>query len=110
MTINDEIIAIANQIANDGQQPSIARIKTKLKNKVPLPKIISVMKSWQHDPNFTAINTSADQPTVESGLPNTEIDEKISQAVSPLLHEIAELKNQLNNLKMEIAALKQAKQ
>ena len=105
MTINDEIIAIANQLANDGQQPTIAKIKTKLKHKVPLPKIITVLKTWQHDPDFTEVDNggnSDDEPSEEVA----NIDEKIESATAPLLNEIGELKTQIQSLKSELDAVR----
>ena len=66
MTINDQIIAIANQIANEGQQPTIAKIKTRLRNKVPLPQIIAVLKTWQHDPNFTSVDSAQEENIEEN--------------------------------------------
>ena len=55
MTINDEILTLANQIANRGHKPTVALVKTKLKQKVPLPLIISTLKTWQHDPDYTSV-------------------------------------------------------
>jgi len=37
MSVSDEILIIANKIANQGKKPSIALIKTKLSTSVPLP-------------------------------------------------------------------------
>ena len=52
MTISDEISIIANQLANQGRTPTVALIKGKLSQPTPLPRIISVLKSWQHEPDF----------------------------------------------------------
>ncbi len=37
MTINEQIINIANQLANQGKKPTVALIKTQLTSPVPLP-------------------------------------------------------------------------
>jgi len=98
MTINDEILAIANQLANQGKQPSVALIKAKLPRSVPLPTIILVLKSWQHDPNFTQqtqIKKKASKVTKED---NTDINALIEQALAPLQQEINELKHQVKQL------------
>jgi len=55
MTINDEILILANQLANAGNKPTVAMIKGKLNKKIPLPVIISTLKVWQHEPNFISI-------------------------------------------------------
>ncbi|GLX79981.1 hypothetical protein tinsulaeT_33210 [Thalassotalea insulae] len=100
MTINDEILAIANQLANNGQKPTVALIKTRLSQSVPLPKIISVLKSWQHQPEFTEVeNGSADS----TELPRQEhihaqISQAVEQAIQPLKNEIYELKALIQTL------------
>jgi len=91
MTTNDEILTIANRLANSGQKPSVALIKKQLSHPVPLPKIITILKSWQHDPNFTHYQES------EVTLPplnhqHEQISEIVEQAIQPLKEEITELK------------------
>ena len=58
MTITDEIIIIANQLANQGKKPTVALIKTKLTKAVPLPTIITTLKGWSHEPELTTFNKS----------------------------------------------------
>jgi hypothetical protein len=98
MTINDEILAIANQLANQGKQPSVALIKTKLTRSVPLPTIISVLKGWQHDPSFTQktqVNKKESKIIKEE---NIDINALIQQAIAPLQQEINELKLQVKQI------------
>lgn len=97
MTIKEEILTIANQLANQGQKPSVALIKTKLSQNVALPTIISVLKSWQHDPNFTQVK----QTTTPAVQKIDEIDttkQLIEQAIAPLKVEIETLKQQVKQL------------
>ena len=98
MTINDEILAIANQIANQGKKPSVALIKTKLTEQVPLPTIISVLKSWQHEPSFTQINTLGVTEEIKNEPQDTDIPLLINQAVAPLQQEIKQLKLMIQQL------------
>jgi hypothetical protein len=100
MTISDEISIIANQLANQGKTPSVALIKGKLSQPTPLPKIIAVLKTWQHEPSFIKIN-SEESETVEPA--NTDVDNAtlsrlISEAISPLQQEIKEIKSLLAQL------------
>jgi len=95
MTINDEIVTLANQLANEGKKPTVALIKTKLNKKVPLPVIISTLKTWQHEPSFVSLP--------EENADNTDIgNSKINQA--PFEQE---LHDELSNMKKEILELKQ---
>ena len=91
MTINDEIIAIANQLANSGKKPSVALIKTRLTNSVPLPTIISTLKTWHHEPDNTieTNQTVNEAETRETYAPLTKAD------LQPVYAELAEIKQQL---------------
>lgn len=95
MTINDEILVLANQIANSGKKPTVALIKSKLNKSVPLPILISTLKNWQHEPSFIALPQSA----VEL---NTEVNTNASEA--DLLRE--HLNEELSQMKQEIIGLK----
>lgn len=92
MTINDEIIAIANQLANNGQKPSVALIKTKLSAPTPLPQIISVLKNWVHQPNLTLIEHKATDDITPPITKNDEISLAIQAAIAPLQQEIKALR------------------
>lgn len=98
MTINDEILAIANQIANQGRKPTVALVKSKLKQAVPLPTIISVLKTWEHDPNYIPSKlTQAEQRETEETT-NPELSIIVENAIAPLRAEIAELKGLIQSL------------
>ena len=98
MTINDEILAIANQLANQSKKPSVALIKAKVSKPVPLPQIISVLKTWQHDPNFTELTTSKMIENTEKPSNNDELSLLINQAIHPLKEEIKALKQLVQQL------------
>ena len=97
MTTFDEILIIANQLANQGKQPTVALIKSRLATSFPLPTIIKVLKSWQHDPEFINISN---QQTSEKELLTTvketqEIKLIIEEALLPIKAELDDIKSQL---------------
>lgn len=100
MTISDEISIIANQLANQGKVPSVALIKSKLRQPTPLPTIIEVLKTWQHDPNFTSSHEVENIVAENTDLPSTneELKTLISQALLPLQQELQEVKTLLKQL------------
>lgn len=99
MTISDEIAIIANKIANEGKTPSVALIKSQLNRAVPLPSIIAVLKTWQHDPKFIqAERQKVTKDTTKQVQPSSEISLLIAQAIAPLEKEINELKQQVKLL------------
>ena len=101
MTINDEILIIANQLANQGKKPSVALIKTKMSQPVTLPQLISVLKSWQHDPEFIhAIPKNEPNEDQKNKQPKEELElsQLIAKAITPLEKEISELKKMIQTL------------
>jgi hypothetical protein len=111
MTIIDEISICANQLANAGKKPTVALVKAKLRQAVPLPTLISTLKTWQHEPDFIAANSSqtnqieAQKSTEESELINSivnnaaikaYIENIVSAELLDIKTELAELKNNLD--------------
>ncbi|MBU2924661.1 hypothetical protein Q4530_15535 [Colwellia sp. 1_MG-2023] len=102
MTINDEISIVANKIANEGNKPSVALIKTKLNKKVPLPTIISVLKNWQHEPSFislpeekhTDVECKTDNPPTEK----RSFEKDVRDELTSLKEEVLELKTLIKQL------------
>lgn len=105
MTIREEILTIANQLANQGKSPSVALIKTKLSSPAPLPVIISTLKSWQHDPDYISMKNS-DEKTAKKQQDKTPLDEKIQQAIAQAIQkEIAPLHRELAEMKALLLTL-----
>jgi len=95
MTINDEILALANQLANNGKKPTVALIKGKLTKTVPLPTIISTLKTWQHDPSFVAQPQKNEQMNIEASCNSSETDplrQILNEELAQMRHDIVELK------------------
>lgn len=96
MTIFDEISIIANQLANQGKTPSVALVKSKLNRQVALPQIISALKSWQHDPDFTQANNKHQENTQEPATLEQAnelgVQQQIERALMPITKELAEIK------------------
>jgi hypothetical protein len=101
MTITDEIIIIANQLANQGKKPTVALVKTKLRKSAPLPTIISVLKNWKHDPKLIELSIESNAAETEkkhSSSITSEIDKAIKDALKPIQAELIELRALVNKL------------
>lgn len=100
MTIFDEISIIANKLANQGKSPSVALIKARLSQPVPLPKIIEVLKNWQHDPKFVASKNEKPAETTEkvTNQATEEISQEVAKALVPIQNELKEIKALLQQL------------
>jgi septal ring factor EnvC (AmiA/AmiB activator) len=100
MTINDEILILANQLANAGNKPTVALIKAKLTKKVALPVIISTLKAWQHQPNFIskAENTHSIIEKNNEAEDTGAFRQKLNDELAQIKQEIVELKQMIIQL------------
>tara|TARA_R110001583_G_scaffold2068_5_gene15259 strand:- start:3063 stop:3386 length:324 start_codon:yes stop_codon:yes gene_type:complete len=101
MTINDEILILANQLANAGYKPTVAMIKTKLNKKVPLPVIISTLRIWQHDPSFISKQEQQQHDITEE----TNIAVETNNFRQNLNDELAQIKQEIIELKQLVTQL-----
>lgn len=95
MTITDEIIIIANQLANQGKKPTVALVKTRLKISAPLPTIISVLRNWKHDPKLIEMTVESNNVEAKKNhltSISAEIEKAISVALQPIQAELLELR------------------
>jgi hypothetical protein len=101
MTINDEILILANQLANTGYKPTVAMIKAKLNKKVPLPVIISTLRIWQHDPSFISKPEQQQYDVTEE----TNIAVETNNFRQNLNNELAQIKQEIIELKQLVTQL-----
>jgi len=107
MTITEEIITVANMLADQGKKPSVALVKTRLSQPVPLPTLISVLKSWQHQPNYQTKEPQNTRQAIQQkndseisySFNKGELEKIIAQALQPLKAELAEIKKQIQEIK-----------
>ncbi|MGJ8692205.1 MAG: hypothetical protein ACSHW0_06955 [Thalassotalea sp.] len=116
MTAISQIHRIANKLANQGKKPTVALIKNNLTSPLPLPKIISALKSWSYDPNMTTEHENKTAELTSKHLAESQIlseaaladmmknviektvAQEIDKAITPLKQEIIELKALLKTL------------
>ena len=100
MTIKEQIINIANQLANQGKKPTVALIKTQLTSPAPLPVIINTLKNWRHEPDKVVdiIKNTELESLAETPL-ELMINNAVKQAIAPLQQELDELKALIKTLK-----------
>lgn len=107
MTINEEIITIANKLADQGKSPSVALIKSRLSRAAPLPAIIAALKSWQHVPEEKVEtvsvaplkNNAASSETINEQLMDSQaVAEAITTALTPIQRELSDIKALLQTL------------
>jgi hypothetical protein len=119
MTIIDEILICANQLANAGKKPTVALVKAKLSQPAPLPTLITTLKSWQHQPDFISpINNEAQQITevpsskdtaalleslLEDGSIKKVIQQSLESELTAIKSELTEMKLLINDLAKQLS-------
>ncbi|CAH0526699.1 hypothetical protein [Vibrio hippocampi] len=89
--VSTEIETVLNALHSEGKEPTVALVKARLTSKVPMPAIISVIKSWKSTKRV---------PKVEIAEQDTQQDNKLEQRV-------AELESQVRQLLERITLLEQ---
>lgn len=101
----ERITVIANQLANNGKKPTVALIKSKLPNPLPLAKIINALRHWQHEPEnceFTVgslpDDTVVPDKATDEDPTSKAIELAVNKALAPIKAELAEIKALLHQL------------
>lgn len=99
MSSNHEIYQIAAQLAAENKTPTVALIKARLSNSLPLAQVIKGLQAWQNNPKLAEISKQeikVQKVAHESTITMTQVEELIRQAIAPLQLEIEQLKAKLS--------------
>ena len=75
-----EIVNICQQLASEGKEPSVALIKARLTQTLPLPMIIAGLKSYKANPKQTLVEQRTKAPTKAS----TSLEQRVKQLETEL--------------------------
>ncbi len=88
--ITQELKAIIAQLVEEGKEPSVALVKARLSQPVPMPAIISTIKSWKTSKRVPKVEVTA-----AASLSAEQRIEQLEQQVAALLQRVARLESQL---------------
>lgn len=63
-----EINQICHQLAQEGKEPSVALIKGRLSQKLPMPQIIAGFQQWKNNPNQVIAEPMPERQEIEKNL------------------------------------------
>ncbi|MBB1320082.1 hypothetical protein [Shewanella sp. SR43-8] len=103
----EQVLAAAKSIANNGNTPCLALIKSRLGNSIPMPTLIQGLQQfkalpkseWQHIPELADIAAVADQPA-DNNVDLTDVIQQVmslQQHVTLLTKRVEQLENQLQD-------------
>lgn len=101
MSSDHEIYQIAAQLAAENKTPTVALIKARLSQSLPLAKVIKGLQTWQNNPKIAETSKPEVKKTKtdnKSSLTMADVERLINQAIAPLQAEIKELKAKLTEL------------
>ncbi len=100
------VIQIANQLAAEGKQPSVALIKSRLPAPCPMPEVIQGIQRWR---SLQAVGPASEQalPAVpQAAEPVCSLPPELAPYLQPLQEEVAQLRQDVSSLREEVVMLR----
>ncbi|MCK6265340.1 hypothetical protein KP803_18905 [Vibrio sp. ZSDE26] len=88
--ITDELTTILSSLAQEGKEPTVALVKARLSTSVPIPALITAIKSWKASNRVPKVEVAKATVTDQDKLTQLE------QQVSMLLKRVEVLEDKLN--------------
>jgi hypothetical protein len=101
----DEIFRIANQLSANGQTPTTALIKSRLRQPVPMATLISAVQRWKQDPD--AYQSLGMPGTTSSENNDDKPPEEPENQVAMLQRQVEQLQQQVTMLSKRVSLLEQ---
>jgi len=103
----EQVLAAAKSIANNGHTPSLALIKSRLGNSIPMPILIQGLQQfkalpkseWQQLPELTDIPSKADVPSDNQADPIAHLTQQVmtmQQHINQLTQRVAQLEHHIS--------------
>lgn len=91
--VTKELETVMEQLQQEGKEPSVALVKARMKTPVPMPALITALKSWKSANRVPKIEIAAQKTSEEDRL--TTLENTIAQ----LTARIEALENKLSEKK-----------
>ncbi|MGY0614097.1 hypothetical protein [Vibrio sp. FJH11] len=88
--VTKELEAVMEQLQQEGKEPTVALVKARMKTPVPMPALITVIKSWKSASHVPKVEVTA--PTSKEGDRLTALE----NTVAKLTARIEELEAKLS--------------
>lgn len=88
--VSQELEAILTRLQQEGKEPSVALVKSRLSTPVPMPALITAIKSWKNANRVPKIEVAA------------KADNK-NDRITQLEQQVAELTSRLQALEQKLA-------
>ncbi|MGR5066957.1 MULTISPECIES: hypothetical protein [Vibrio] len=87
--VTKELEAVMDQLQQQGKQPTVALVKTRMKTPVPMPALIAAIKSWKSASRIPKVEVAVQTPSEDDRITALE------NTVAKLVVRIKELEAKL---------------
>ncbi|GGI74019.1 hypothetical protein [Shewanella gelidii] len=103
MSLIDKVLAAAKSIADEGKQPSLALIKARTANKIPMPILIQGLQTFRSLPEAERAKITL---SVEPTEPTQELTlENLAERLAILEQQVKHLQDKNQHLEQQIDSL-----
>lgn len=88
--VSQELELAIEQLVREGKEPTVALVKARLKSSVPMPALISTIKSWKNSQRVPKVEIRQPQKAEEDRVTNLE------QQIAHLTQRVEQLEAKLN--------------
>ncbi len=89
--VTKELESVLSALQQQGKEPTVALVKSRLSTNVPMPALITAIKSWKSANRVPKVEVAANKVT-------SEVDrvEQLEQTVTQLVKRVEDLEAKLN--------------
>ena len=96
----DVLFQIADALARDGKEPSVALIKSRLPEPRPIPEIISALQRWRSQKAGSTQELPESAP--QESTPLASMPAELAQWLTPMQQEIHQLRHEVAQLRQSL--------
>ncbi len=89
--VTKELESVLSALQQQGKEPTVALVKSRLSTNVPMPALITAIKSWKSANRVPKVEVAANKVTSEA-----DRVEQLEQTVAQLLKRVEDLEAKLN--------------
>ncbi|MCL9773145.1 hypothetical protein [Vibrio methylphosphonaticus] len=82
--VSAEIHAVLTSLNEEGKEPTVALVKGRLSTKVPMPALITVIKSWKATQHIPKVEVAADNRSLSQEARIAALEAQVEQLITRL--------------------------
>ncbi|MEF1291535.1 hypothetical protein [Vibrio sp. M260118] len=90
--VSQELKSILEQLHSEGKEPTVALVKARLSTSVPMPALITTLKSWKNSSRVPKVEVAAKKEVTDA-----ERIEQLEKQVADLTARLAAIENKLES-------------